>query len=226
SKESAARLIAEGRVLVDGRVVHNPSSMVAAQATVRVRQSRNLRGTSKLRAALHRFQIRATGKTCLDVGAAAGGFTLALLEAGARRVYAVDTGFGQLIGELRQDRRVVNLERTNLRHLDRELIPEPVELVTVDLSYVPLSEALPQLGSVALADQAELIALVKPTFELRSGRLVVDPAAIETAASLAALGAAASGWQVIDIAESSVSGGRGAKELFLYGRRGREGSGP
>lgn len=224
SGESAVRLITEGRVLVDGRVVDNPRSMVAAQATVRIRQSRDLRGTRKLRAALARFQIGACGKTCLDIGAAAGGFTVALIEAGARRVYAVDTGFGQLTGALRQDQRVVNLERTNLRDLDRALVPDPVDLVTVDLSYVPLSEALRQLGGVTLADDAELVALVKPTFELRSGRLVVDPGAISTATSMAVRGAEAAGWLVVDTAKSPVPGGRGAHEVFLYGRRARQGA--
>lgn len=175
-------------------------------------------GDPEAEGALDLFQIGAVGKTCLDVGAAAGGFTVALIEAGARRVYAVDTGFGQLTGRLRQDQRVVNLERTNLRDLDRGLIPDPVELVTVDLSYVPLSEALPQLGGVTLADEAELVALVKPTFELHSGRLVRDPGAIDAARSIAVRGAEAAGWLAIGTAESPVSGGRGAHELFLYGR--------
>jgi 23S rRNA (cytidine1920-2'-O)/16S rRNA (cytidine1409-2'-O)-methyltransferase len=112
----------------------------------------------------------------------------------------------------------VNLERTNLRELDQARIPDPIDLVTIDLSYVALTEALPQLGGVALADGAELIALVKPTFELRSGRLVLSPNGIEAARSIAVRGAEAAGWLVIGTVESPVPGGRGARELFLYGR--------
>lgn len=116
------------------------------------------------------------------------------------------------------------LERTNLRHLDRGLVPEPVDLVTVDLSYVPLSQALPQLEGVSWPDHAELVALVKPTFELRSGRLVVDRAAIDAATSVAVRGAQTAGWLVVHAVDSPVPGRRGAHELFLYGRRAGRGA--
>src|SRR5579885_3286776 len=121
-------------------------------------RSRELRGTIKLRAALAAFAVEVAGRVALDVGASTGGFTVALLEAGAARVYAVDAGFGQLLGRLRQDARVVNLERTNLAALE---LPEPIDLVTVDLSYLSIALAAPQLPRAP-----ELIALVKPMFEL------------------------------------------------------------
>lgn len=109
------RLIAEGAVLVDGRIVTNPASLVPVGASIVVRMQRPLRGEAKLRAALAAFDVPVRGRLALDVGAAAGGFTRVLLEAGGARVYAVDTGHGQLLGSLRQDDRVVNLEGVNLR---------------------------------------------------------------------------------------------------------------
>jgi 23S rRNA (cytidine1920-2'-O)/16S rRNA (cytidine1409-2'-O)-methyltransferase len=108
-----------------------------------LRTPQPLAGEAKLRAALAAFAPAVQGRIALDVGAAAGGFTRVLLEAGARRVYAVDAGFGQLLGSLRQDPRVVNLERTNLGVLDAALVPDPIELVTIDVSYISLASAVP-----------------------------------------------------------------------------------
>jgi 23S rRNA (cytidine1920-2'-O)/16S rRNA (cytidine1409-2'-O)-methyltransferase len=102
-----------------------------------------LRGEAKLRAALAAFGVRPAGRVALDLGAAAGGFTRVLLDAGAARVYAVDAGFGQLLGSLRQEPRVVVLERVNLGNLDCRRIPDAIELITIDLSYLSLSEAFP-----------------------------------------------------------------------------------
>ena len=107
---------------------------------------------------------------CLDLGAAAGGFTRVLLESGAARVYAVDAGFGQLLGSLRQDPRVVNLEATNVAALDTHLIPEPIEVVTIDVSYLALAAAVAQLDRITIVPGADLIGLVKPMFELRLAR--------------------------------------------------------
>ena len=109
---------AEG-VLVDGQIVTNPASLVRAGASIALRRTPELRGEAKLRAALAAFGVSASNRVALDLGAAAGGFTRVLLGAGASRVYAVDAGFGQLVGSLRQDARVVNLERTNLGDLDK-----------------------------------------------------------------------------------------------------------
>ncbi len=105
----------------------------------------------------------------LDLGAAAGGFTQALLEAGVERVYAVDVGSGQLRGWLRADPRVVNLERTNVADVGPDLVPEAVDLVTIDLSYLALADALPQIDAAILAPAATVIVLVKPTYELHAG---------------------------------------------------------
>ncbi len=178
-----------------------------------------LRGEAKLRAALAGFDVRAAGKICLDLGAAAGGFTRVLLEAGAMRVYAVDAGFGQLLGSLRQDPRVVNLETTNVATLDTRLIPDSIELVTVDVSYLALAAAVAQLDRIALAHDADLIGLVKPMFELRLATAPSDANSVDAATARAASGIAAAGWRVIGTMPSPVLGGRGAVEALLHARR-------
>jgi 23S rRNA (cytidine1920-2'-O)/16S rRNA (cytidine1409-2'-O)-methyltransferase len=152
------------------------------------------------------------------MGAAAGGFTAALLEAGARRVYAVDVGYGQLVGRLRRDRRVVNLERRNLAHLDAQLIPGAVDVISLDLSYLALSQAIPQLGSLELSTDPQLIALVKPTFELHASSMVVEREAIDKATASAKAAAESCGWS-IDEGSVPVRGGGGAPEVFIYGTR-------
>ena len=128
-----------------------------------------LRGAAKLEAAITDFDVRVEGRIALDCGAAAGGFTSVLLAHGAERVYAVDAGFGQLRGELRQNPRVVNLERTNLGELTTDLVPDVLGLVTLDLSYLSIAPGDPRLDRVRLAPDAELVALVKPMFELALG---------------------------------------------------------
>jgi 23S rRNA (cytidine1920-2'-O)/16S rRNA (cytidine1409-2'-O)-methyltransferase len=213
-------LVVAGEIEVDGLVITNPQAVVPAGARVRRRRPPGLRGTAKLRAALVGFDIAVTGRIALDVGAAAGGFTLALLEAGARRVYAVDAGHGQLLGSLRQDPRVVNLEATNVAHLNRELVPEPVELVSVDVSYLSLAAAIAQLDRVEVAPSADLVGLVKPMFELRRGTAPVDDASLAAALEAAAAGAAAAGWTMVATMASPVLGARGAREMLLHARWG------
>jgi 23S rRNA (cytidine1920-2'-O)/16S rRNA (cytidine1409-2'-O)-methyltransferase len=178
-----------------------------------------LRGEAKLRAALAGFDVRAAGRICLDLGAAAGGFTRVLLEAGAVRVYAVDAGFGQLLGSLRQDPRVVNLEATNVAALDTRLIPDAIELVTVDVSYLALAAAVAQLDRIGMAHDADLIGLVKPMFELRLATAPSDAISVDAATARAAAGIAAAGWRVISTMPSPVLGGRGAVEALLHARR-------
>jgi 23S rRNA (cytidine1920-2'-O)/16S rRNA (cytidine1409-2'-O)-methyltransferase len=208
--------VAARRVLVDGRPVLNPNSLVPANAAVTLLPETELRGTAKLDAALCSFGIDCRGRVALDLGAAAGGFTTALLRAGAARVYAVDAGFGQLLGRLRQDPRVVCLERVNVGALGPKHVPEPVSLVTVDLSYVSLATALPQIPRSMLDDAAELVALVKPMFELGIDRPPADPApAVERAVA----GATAAGWTTVAATESPVRGSRGAVEWFLHSKR-------
>lgn len=211
-----SRAIARGLVLVDGAPVTNPSSRVRRTASVRVLTPKPLRGTVKLRGALADLDVRTLGRVALDLGASAGGFTQALLEAGVARVYAVDVGSGQLRGWLRADPRVVNLERTNLADVGPHLVPEPVELVTVDLSYLALADALPQLDPAVLAPEADLLALVKPTYELRAATLADDPALVADAVHAVRERMAQEGWSVLATVASPIRGSRGAVEVFVH----------
>lgn len=210
--------IRAGWVYVGGYPVTNPESLVAADAALTVRMPRPLQGEQKLAAALAAFRPLVAGQVALDVGASTGGFTRALLTAGAARVYAVDVGYGQLLGSLRQDPRVVTLERTNLAALDASLIPEPVSLVTIDVSFVSLARAVPQLSRVPLGPQAALIALVKPMFELGLARLPT-PEQLPEAVESARAGLTGAGWKVEGVIESPVRGHRDAIEFFIHATR-------
>jgi 23S rRNA (cytidine1920-2'-O)/16S rRNA (cytidine1409-2'-O)-methyltransferase len=214
-----AAVVAAGDVLVDGRIVTNPASLVAADSSIVVRRRRPLRGEAKLHAALAAFDVRVDGRVAVDAGAAAGGFTRALLEAGAARVYAVDAGHGQLLGSLRADPRVVNLEGVNLGELNTTVVPDTVELVTLDLSYLSLADAVPQLAGLSLAGDAELVALVKPAFELRLAAPPERPDLLMRAVEQARAGIERSGWQVLAQLCSPVTGAHGAVEFLVHARR-------
>ena len=204
--------------MVDGRVILNPNSQVRVGASISVQPPVVLRGEAKLRAALETFQVTVAGLTALDAGAAAGGFVRVLLEAGAARVYAVDVGHGQLLGSLRQDPRVVNLEATNLSDLTPDMVPDQIDLVTLDLSYLSLAGAVPYLTRVRLAEGAALLALVKPMFELGLSAPPEDEARLEEARRRAAQAIAAAGWLVASSIRSPVKGARGATEFWIHAR--------
>lgn len=176
----AERLIRAGVVRVDGVVVDKPGALVreTAQVTVRARREYVGRGALKLEGALRGFGISVEGRVCADVGACTGGFTDVLLRAGAARVYAIDVGYGDLDWRLRNDPRVVVLERTNARYLEK--LSEPVSFVCIDVSFISLIQIL---GPVCgwLAPDATVVALVKPQFEaaredVGEGGIVRDPA--------------------------------------------------
>jgi len=209
-------LIKAGGVLVNGLPADNPQTRVRADAAIQMRRPRILRGTIKLSHALTAFGVRAAGLVALDLGAAAGGFTQALLEAGAARVYAVDVGAGQLRGWLRADPRVINLEQTNLARLDPRLIREPADLLTMDLSYLAVSDAIGQVDRRILAPAAQLIALVKPTFELHSGQLADQPAQVSAATMAATRALTGHGWRVLGQEPSPALGAKGAVEVFVH----------
>lgn len=211
--------IRDGHVLVDGSVVTNPGSMVRRTASVALRKPAGLRGDTKLRAALEALRVTPRDLVALDAGSATGGFVKALLDAGARRVYAVDVGHGQLLGSLRQDARVVNLEATNIAGLDTRLVPDRVDLVTLDLSYLSLTAAVPYLDRLSLSPDARLLALVKPMFELRLPRPPDDEPRLAEALRRAEAGIEAAGWSVLGSIRSPHPGARGAVEFFVHARR-------
>ena len=220
SLDDPARLIKEGTVLVNGLPAASPRTRVRADAAIRIRRPRLLRGTIKLAHALAAFRVDPAGAVAVDLGAAAGGFTQALLDAGAARVYAVDAGAGQLRGWLRADPRVINLERTNLAKLGPDLIGEPVDLVTMDLSYLAVAEAIGQVDRRLLASAAQLIALVKPTFELRAATLADQPPQVAAAVEAAARALEDHGWRVLGQQPSPIQGAKGAVEVLLYATHG------
>lgn len=182
SREQARRAVMAGLVDVDGRRVDKPGSPVGIHAAVTVRGSAEpfvSRGGRKLAAALDAFGVDARDRVALDVGASTGGFTDCLLQRGARRVYAVDVGYGQLDQRLREDSRVVVMERVNARHLPPDALPERVDLVTVDVSFISLLKVVPALLP-HLRDGGLLLPLIKPQFEagrreVGAGGVVRDP---------------------------------------------------
>jgi len=211
--------IDERRLIVDGVIVTNPSSLVRADAPVVVRRAEMLAGQRKLDAAIAAFRVDVAGSTCVDLGAAAGGFTRSLLTHGAQHVYAVDVGFGQLRGTLHADARVTSLERTNLADAGRQIsAPEGIDVLTADLSFIALSDALPQVCDLPFSPSATLMGLVKPQFELGLPRRPTDRAVVERAFVVACEGATRAGWVPVAGMRSPIAGGRGAREFFLLAR--------
>ncbi len=164
SREKAQALIMAGQVLVNGQRVDKPGKRVPRGATITLKEKLPYvsRGGYKLAAMLDHLQLDVKGWICADIGASTGGFTDVLLQRGARRVYAIDVGYGQLAWKLRQDPRVVVMERTNVRYLST--LPEPVDLVTIDVSFIGLHLVLP-VAVRFLRDEGWVIALIKPQFE-------------------------------------------------------------
>ena len=181
TRSRAQSMILAGKVRVgDGdaaRREHNPGDQVPSTATIGLEAPEPYvsRGGHKLAAALEAFGIDPAGMTALDVGASTGGFTDVLLQQGARRVYALDVGRGQLAESLRRDTRVVSLERTNARSLTESTLPEPVDIAVVDVSFISLAKVLAPIRT-ALQARAPIVALVKPQFEAGRGRTDHGPA--------------------------------------------------
>ena len=223
TRSKAQGLIMAGLVFVAGRRADKPGAPVAADAAIDVRGKEHpyvSRGGVKLAAALDHFAIDPRDKVCLDVGASTGGFTDVLLQLGAARVYAVDVGHGQLDWRLRNDGRVVVLERVNARHLTKVQVPEPVNLIVCDASFIGLATILPAPLALA-APGARLVALIKPQFEVGpqhvgKGGIVRDAAQQQAARDrvVAWLGAQ-DGWTVRGVIESPIQGADGNREFLL-----------
>ena len=173
SREQAARLILAGRIRVDGQVVDKPRKFIPVRSVIQLQQSDchyASRAGGKLEAALKEFSISCAGLVAMDVGASTGGFTDCLLQHGAQRVYAVDVGYGQLDWRLRNDPRVVVMDRVNVRHLDPTDIPERPALAVIDVSFISLRLVLPAVLSI-LRQEATVITLFKPQFEVGKGQV-------------------------------------------------------
>jgi len=217
----AQALIRLGRVLVDGEVVDKPGTLVLRESGIRIKEALKYvsRGGLKLESALKELRVRVEDKVCLDVGASTGGFTDCLLQTGAGKVYALDVGKGLIDQKLRRDPRVIVIEKFNARYLSPKIIPEPIQLATVDVSFISLTLILPAVKTV-LAKDAEVLAMVKPQFELspklaRKG-VVRDPELQMQAVEKVADFAQGMGFKIIGRAKAGIKGPKGNQEYFLY----------
>jgi 23S rRNA (cytidine1920-2'-O)/16S rRNA (cytidine1409-2'-O)-methyltransferase len=223
TRERAQRLILAGEVLAADRPATKPGALVAADTPVRLRDTGPgwvSRGGEKLAGALDAFALDVAARVGLDVGASTGGFTECLLRRGARRVIALDVGYGQLAWSLRQDPRVAVIERTNVRHLQPDALPEQPDLVTIDVSFISLTLVLPAVARVVSAG-SPVVALVKPQFEAGRGQVGKGGVVRDDAVRAAAVGrvraaAAELGFHVRGEAESVLPGPKGNREVFLW----------
>ena len=226
SREKAKALIMAGDVYVDQQKADKPGDLYPEEAPIEVR-GKGLkyvsRGGLKLEKAMAEFPISLSGLVCMDVGASTGGFTDCMLQNGAKKVYAVDVGYGQLAWSLRTDPRVVNLERTNARYLSQEQVPEPIDFFSVDVSFISLSLILPAVRPL-LSENARAVCLIKPQFE--AGRekvgkkgVVRDPAVHQEVIEKILSFALENGYSVLGLTFSPVKGPEGNIEYLAYLQR-------
>ena len=223
SREKAKAIIMSGIVYVNGQKEDKPGSVFGTAAVVEVRGSTLKyvsRGGLKLEKAMECFDVSLEGKLCMDVGASTGGFTDCMLQNGARKVYAVDVGYGQLAWKLRNDGRVVCMERTNIRYVTPEDIPEPIDFSSVDVSFISLTKVLGPVQRL-LAPEGQVVALIKPQFE--AGRekvgkkgVVRDKATHLEVIEKVARYAAKLGFAVMALDYSPIKGPEGNIEYLLH----------
>jgi 23S rRNA (cytidine1920-2'-O)/16S rRNA (cytidine1409-2'-O)-methyltransferase len=223
SRERAHSLIIAGQVLVNEQKQDKAGAMVPEDAEIRILGGQLpyvSRGGLKLESALKEFKVSVSGKAALDVGASTGGFTDCLLQHGCEKVYAVDVGYGQMAWKLRQDPRVVVIERTNIRSMDPSLIPVPVDIVVIDASFISLEKIIPSILKF-LKTGSEIIALIKPQFEVGreqvgKGGIVRDEIARAAAVEKVVLFFRESGLEVKGVIPSPITGQDGNVEYLIY----------
>jgi 23S rRNA (cytidine1920-2'-O)/16S rRNA (cytidine1409-2'-O)-methyltransferase len=224
SRERARALVMSGAVLVDDQPETKAGAMIDLDAVIRLKEEDHpyvSRGALKLVKGLDTFGIDPSGTVCLDIGASTGGFTDVLLKRGATKVYAIDVGYGQLAWSLRQDPRVVVLERENVRNMELSLVPEPCGLAVIDVSFISLTLVLPRIAELLRPPAGKpLIALVKPQFEVGrdqvgKGGVVRDPEARRGAVTKVRDWANAHGFIAGDDVESPITGPAGNVEYLL-----------
>jgi 23S rRNA (cytidine1920-2'-O)/16S rRNA (cytidine1409-2'-O)-methyltransferase len=235
TRERAQAMILAGRVLVNEQKLEKPGIAVAAAAIIRI-LGEDLRyvsrGGLKLERALEHWNIDLIGKFCLDVGASTGGFTDCMLQHGAARVLAVDTGYGQIAQTLRSDPRVALMEKTNARKLNPGELPPGIQFLAMDVSFISATLVLPAVVAAAAPDSEglEAVILVKPQFEagrerVGKGGIVRDPAAHQLAIDRVQACAESLGAVDLEVIESPIHGAEGNKEFLLHARgmaKGRE----
>ena len=231
SRERGRALIMAGAVYVGGQKALKAGQTVKPDDPIEVRENDNpfvSRGGLKLQKAMQTFPITPEDKICMDVGASTGGFTDCMLQSGAKKVYAIDVGYGQLAWKLRTDPRVVNLERTNFRYCTREQVPDEADFASVDVSFISLRIILPVLYAL-LRDGGEAVCLIKPQFE--AGRenvgkkgVVRDPAVHAEVVRSTAAFAAETGFSVRGLTFSPIRGPEGNIEYLMYLRKTQDGA--
>lgn len=230
SRERAQSLILAGKVLVNEQRIDKAGAQVEPGAAIRLLDEDLKyvsRGGLKLERALDHWRIDVRDKVCLDVGASTGGFTDCLLQHGAARVIAIDTGYGQIHFKLRQDPRVRLLEKTNARYLTRETLAESVDFIAMDVSFISATLVLPAVVHSGFPDRPEagarqIVVLVKPQFEagrehVGKGGIVRDPAAHSAAVEKVRQSVLNLGFENIEVIESPILGAEGNREFLLYG---------
>lgn len=226
SRERAQSLIMGGKIFVNGMPVSKAGAVIDKNATIEL-TGEDIpyvsRGGLKLEAAIKHFNISLKDRIAMDVGASTGGFTDCMLQNGARRVYCVDVGYGQLAWKLRQDPRVVLIERTNIRYLEREKIPEEIDIATIDVSFISLVKVVPNILEF-LKDNGEIIALIKPQFEVGKGEvgkggIVKDEAERLKAVERVKGNLESLGLQTIGVMQSPIPGQKGNIEYLIYMKR-------
>jgi 23S rRNA (cytidine1920-2'-O)/16S rRNA (cytidine1409-2'-O)-methyltransferase len=223
SRERAKALIMEGRVIVKGRNIDKPGIAVDVDSQIQLRGEETSyvsRGGKKLEGALKAFEIDPKGMFVMDVGASTGGFTDCVLQKGARKVYAVDVGYGQLAWKLQKDSRVINLERRNIRYFKREEVDEELDLILVDTSFISIEKFLPHILGF-LKRGGHLIILIKPQFEVGKGEVgkggvVRDAALHRKVIDRISQFCRGLGLSVLQVIESSLLGPKGNKEFFIH----------
>lgn len=222
SRQKAQALIMAGHVSADSVKIDKPGTKISENALINVKTDELAyvsRGALKLENALKSLDINVTNKVCLDVGASTGGFTDCLLQAGAAKVYAVDVGYGQLAWKLRQDPRVVSMERTNIRYLSKDSIEEQIDLATIDTSFISLKIVVPSVVDF-LKEEARVLALIKPQFEVGKNRVgkggvVRDPALHEEVIKDLSLFFNDMGIETEGVVPSPILGPKGNREFII-----------
>lgn len=223
SRSRAQALVMAGKVYSQTKRLDKPGHKFPDDTPLEIKGQDHpwvSRGGVKLAAGLAHFEISPDGKTCMDVGASTGGFTDVLLHGGATKVYAVDVGHGQLAWKLREDERVIVMEKTNARHLSTEQIPDPIDLIVCDASFIGLETLLPASLELAAVD-ADLIALIKPQFEVGKGEVgkggvVRDPELhAEVCARIENWLGSQEGWRVLGVETSPLKGPEGNIEFLI-----------
>jgi 23S rRNA (cytidine1920-2'-O)/16S rRNA (cytidine1409-2'-O)-methyltransferase len=223
SRERGQALILAGQVLVNGQKVEKAGSLVPPDAELRILGEQMpyvSRGGLKLEKALAEFRIDVKEATALDVGASTGGFTDCLLQHGAKKVYAVDVGYGQMAWKIRQDPRVVVIERVNIREMAAVLIPEKIDIAVIDVSFISLEKVIPSVIPFLNAGGG-IVALIKPQFEVGKGQvgkggIVRDEAAREAARDRIAAFIAGQGFEVKGVIPSPITGQDGNVEFLMH----------